>query len=628
MAICPECGTHMEDSARFCPECGHQMKEIPQADLAAGLATIGGLETLDDVPTGGGRSKSTPALEPGAEFAGRYMINAVVGRGGMGVVYKAEDDLTKQTVALKLIRPERLSGTKAIERLIAEGVTARDIRHPNIVAVYDVGSNEGQPYVSMEYLDGESLRSWHRKKMQAREDVPLKVAAKIISEVLEGLQAAHKAGVIHRDLKPENVVLLAEPTEDAAPLKILDFGIARATGGALESGTGTGLGTPRYMAPEQITNPDAAGASADLYSLSVMFYELLVDVLPQGHWQPPSGGRSDVPQKIDSLIEKGLSNRPANRPQDTSAYASLLSDALKRPVEPKKIVEDNNGPKSNNFWENYDREKVKKWAWWVLGGLVVLFIIDELLPDTDTDPCEGLYGAAYEECVFYELGDNQLTDGSSDQERITARLSENRETEPAVEVAEIDKAAQEAEAREAARRQAEAEKAEQAAAAARERERAAQETRRREDNDWSNAQRQNTASAYQNYLNAWPTGRYSATARSKIASLRPPPNRYAYLSGVWKLDDGTYYNMTVSSSGSFSGSGRGSDGTALQLSGRFSGNTGPYSLNLPAMGITLNGQFQWDGACHINYSGQNSWGAPVSGQIHVRHNPGVTVCPT
>jgi len=151
-------------------------------------------------------------------------------------------------------------------------------------------------------------------------------AANIIAEILSGLDAAHKAGVVHRDLKPENVMLAGEPTDAGASLKLLDFGVARAAG-AGDTGA-TSLGTRGYMAPEQITAPDAAQPSADLYSLSVMFYELLVGVVPQGHWQPPSAGRSDVPPAIDKLIERGLSNSPRQRPQSVAEYGRALADAM------------------------------------------------------------------------------------------------------------------------------------------------------------------------------------------------------------------------------------------------------------------------------------------------------------
>ena len=387
MANCPKCGAALEADARFCAACGYQLGTDDQ-DLSA-MMTVGGLETLQDTEVRG--EPKVQVLEPGTVFSDRYEIQDVIGRGGMGVVYKASDTLTQQTVALKLIRPERLAGSSAIDKLIAEGVTARNIRHPNIVAVYDVAKSDNQPFVSMEYLEGQSLRAWHREKVQQRQDIPLRVAARIIAETIDGLKAAHEAGVIHRDLKPENIILMGEPTEEKAPLKILDFGIARAASTTLDSGTGTGLGTPRYMAPEQITNADSAGPPADLYSASIIFYELLVDVLPQGHWQPPSGGRSDVPEGIDALIEQGLSNRPANRPQSAAEYRKLLVDAvnLTAPKTSKKPV----GPKSPSA------SRYIKWGGIAAAVVIGLLVVNELIPDEELGFCDGLVGAEYNECM-------------------------------------------------------------------------------------------------------------------------------------------------------------------------------------------------------------------------------------
>jgi len=345
MRKCKACGAAMEVGDRFCGECG--------ADQNSGLEammTVGALETLDDNQT----------------------------RVSMGVVYRAHDKLAEKDVALKLIRADRLSGPAAMRRLISEGITARDIRHTNIVAVYDVGEADGQPFVSMEYLKGQSLRDWHREKIRQREDVPLRVAARIMAEVLDGLAAAHEAGVIHRDLSPENIMLVGEPTEQAAPLKILDFGIARAVGAGLESGTGTGLGKPRYMAPEQVTNPDTAGPPADLYSLSIVFYELLVDVLPQGHWQPPSGGRSDVPPGIDALIERGLSNRPANRPQTAPEYRKALIDAVNLRAVPGPVPRPGPGPIPPKVPIN---RSLLKWGGIGLGTLILIGALGSLFED-------------------------------------------------------------------------------------------------------------------------------------------------------------------------------------------------------------------------------------------------------
>lgn len=386
MSSCKTCGASMSINDRFCPECGADQ----QASRMEGLMTVGAFETLDPSQAAGDSRGAAPELAEGAEFAGRYVIEAIVGRGGMGVVYKAHDRLADKAVALKLIRADRLAGQGAVRRLISEGITARDIRHQNIVAVYDAGESDGQPFVSMEFLKGQSLRDWHREKVRRREDVPLRVAARIVAEVLDGLSAAHAAGVIHRDLKPENIMLVAEPDEASAPLKILDFGIARAAGRAPDGGTGTGLGTPRYMAPEQITHADTVGPEADLYSLSVIFYELLVDVLPQGHWQPPSGGRSDVPQGIDLLIERGLSNRPANRPSTASVYRKKLVDAVNigppgrtvRTVVPEPA--NDSGAVNNPAVSGVSR----RWLKW--GGIGVLALIGiAILGSIDSEQAEG-----------------------------------------------------------------------------------------------------------------------------------------------------------------------------------------------------------------------------------------------
>ncbi|MEM6665596.1 MAG: serine/threonine-protein kinase [Pseudomonadota bacterium] len=399
---CTNCGTLLPDDADFCPECG-----VKRGMDFSAMQTIGDLKTVYDFNETKSSDGDVEVLAPGSKFADRYIIEGILGMGGMGVVYKAEDEVSGEAVALKLIRPERLSSDKALKKLIEEGVTTRKLRHENIVAVYDVGVAEGQPYVSMEHVEGDSLRTWQREMWQTHGDIPFRVSARIVAEILDGLKAAHAAGVIHRDLKPENIILLRDPDEKAAPLRILDFGIAAVKGGATQTGTGTGIGTREYMSPEQKTNPDSVTPATDLYSLSVIFYELIVKVVPQGHWQPPSGGRSDVPSGIDRLIEQGLSNRQESRPQSAPEYRQRLVDAVNlRDYSPPPPPPSPPHPPYKPV--NPDQQTgLPKWAIWAGaggGGFVLLMIIIAALVDSGTypedGPCDHLFGAAYEECVF------------------------------------------------------------------------------------------------------------------------------------------------------------------------------------------------------------------------------------
>lgn len=341
MQTCPKCQAHLIDGAPFCHKCGAAVSTEAAAKLekARKLSELDELETnpnTDDVFNAKPDAAAVDhILDPGTVFSKRYTIEDIIGRGGMGVVYKAKDTLVEDTIALKLIRPERLKGATAISRLISEGTVARNIRHPNVVAVYDVGTLDGQAFISMEYIDGDSLRVWHRKKGGPKANIPFRVAARIMVEILDGLTAAHEAGIVHRDLKPENIVLTAEPTEKKAPLKIIDFGLAL-TKGPLSGTSSSGKGSIGYMAPEQITHPDSAGPEADCFALSVIFYELLIGTVPTGSWQPPSSRRSDIPKAIDTLINNGLSDYTNSRPEDAADYRAQLIAAVNHPAGQSK----------------------------------------------------------------------------------------------------------------------------------------------------------------------------------------------------------------------------------------------------------------------------------------------------
>ena len=175
----------------------------------------------------GGASQSAIVLNPGELFAGRYRIEALIGRGGAGDVYRAQDANTDEHVALKLLSGARVSTPEARRQLVREAIVARQIRHPNVVAVHDVGQAGDVAYIVMELLSGTTMRAWLADYATKDFDLPYAGACAIIQAILDGLEAAHAQGVVHRDLKPENVFILAEPTAMRARLKLLDFGLAR-----------------------------------------------------------------------------------------------------------------------------------------------------------------------------------------------------------------------------------------------------------------------------------------------------------------------------------------------------------------------------------------------------------------
>jgi serine/threonine protein kinase len=370
MSKCKQCGFELDADVRFCPNCATKVDTTPPPAVPTGggfTETISGTATVF-APE---QADSSLDLEAGKEFHGRYRIERKLGQGAMGVVYLATDKLTSRSVALKLINPALVNSASARERFIREGLIARDIRHKSVVAVYDVSEAEGQYYIVMEFLTGETLRSWLHRFLQAGNDIPYDLAEKIIRNILEGLDAAHVAGVVHRDIKPENVMLTGSPEGGDFSLKILDFGIARAVDSAAVITTSTSTGTALYMAPEQKTAADTVGPPADLYAVTAIFYELLLGVAPGGRWVPLSKEREDLPPGIDVVIEKGLSSRPRSRYQNAQEYFRALHEIRMAPT-PTPI------PVPEPFVPFVDpvlplpphKSSVKKWVWI---GIAVLF---------------------------------------------------------------------------------------------------------------------------------------------------------------------------------------------------------------------------------------------------------------
>jgi serine/threonine protein kinase len=302
------------------------------------------------------RSASDQSERPIPVQIGRYRILGRLGAGGMGTVYKAQDPQLNRTVALKLPRLDGPAQGHAlrVQRFQREARAAAGVRHAHVCPIYDVGEHEGQPYVVMAYIEGESLAT--QLARQGRYQDP-RQAADLIRQVLDALEAIHDHGIIHRDLKPSNILL------DASGRAVLtDFGLARPTDDS-EGLTSEGvvLGTPAYMAPEQASGQSqAAGPWTDLYSLGVILYQMLTGRLPfEGpalkvmaqmlHDPAPllSNLRPDLDPGLEAIVCKAMAREPQARYQHArqfsgalTAWASMLArstDPLIRPAQVANI---------------------------------------------------------------------------------------------------------------------------------------------------------------------------------------------------------------------------------------------------------------------------------------------------
>lgn len=265
-------------------------------------------------------------LKEGDLFAGRYRIESVLGRGGMGLVLKARDQQLDEEVAIKILRPERGLEPAFLGQLKQEIKLARRITHRHVLRTHDFGEADGIPYVTMEYLKGVTLK----QLLDDRGRLPLALALRIGRQVAEGLEAAHAVGVVHRDIKPLNV--LFDARGDA---KLMDFGLAAPVAATGASREGLIFGTPRYMAPEQVRG-EQVDPRTDLYALGVMLYELSAG-------RPPFEG-GEVQDILRHQLQTPAPDVRATVPDLPLAYANLLQrlmakDITARPTSAAEVVE-------------------------------------------------------------------------------------------------------------------------------------------------------------------------------------------------------------------------------------------------------------------------------------------------
>jgi serine/threonine-protein kinase len=259
----------------------------------------------------------------------RYELLEVLGRGGMGVVYRARDRVLDRVVAVKMLPLDRAQDPTAVARFEREARAAAALSHRNIVAVFDFGADAETRFIVMEYLPGRSLAEL------VHEQGPIAVgqAVEIVAQVAEALAAAHAAGIVHRDIKPANVMV-----DDHGQVKVLDFGIARLTSGTSLTQTAMVIGSAAYLAPELIRGT-SADARSDIYAIGCVLYELLAGqppftgelaaaVLHQHNTAPPAPLtrlNPAVPAALDGLVQSMLAKEPSDRPRDADAVISALS---------------------------------------------------------------------------------------------------------------------------------------------------------------------------------------------------------------------------------------------------------------------------------------------------------------
>jgi predicted Ser/Thr protein kinase len=299
---CPECGKPVGPSGLqgLCPECLIKVGLGSQAP---------GSRRIDAAPPGGtARVFVAPELKQVAQAFPQLEIVGLLGQGGMGVVYKARQSQLDRLVALKILSLEAGADAAFAERFTREAKTLARLNHPGIVTLYDFGQANGFYYFLMEYVDGVTLR----ELLNDHKLAPTEALA-IVPRICEALQYAHDQGIVHRDIKPENILL-----DKAGRVKIADFGLAKLLGadpqGLRITRSRDVMGTPNYMAPEQLERPLEVDHRADIYSLGVVFYELLTGELPLGKFPPPSK-KVVVDVRLDEVVLRTLEKEPARRYQ-------------------------------------------------------------------------------------------------------------------------------------------------------------------------------------------------------------------------------------------------------------------------------------------------------------------------
>jgi eukaryotic-like serine/threonine-protein kinase len=364
---CPVCAAQNPTAASMCGECHTPLPgQASQETLIEGGAP-------QDWTAAGSSKISAPAadsntLDIGTVLAGRYEILKLIGRGGMGAVYKARDTELDRIVALKLIRPEFAKNPEILRRFKQELILARQVTHKNVIRIFDLGQSDGIKFITMDFVEGQDLR----QLLLERGKLAPEQAARIMLQICRALEAAHAEGVIHRDLKPQNVMLDAN-----GRVYVMDFGIARSAFLPGMTQTGALIGTPEYMSPEQARGEKLTERS-DIFSLGIILYELLTAKSPyysdtplatlwkrmQEKATPPVVVDPTLPQALSDIVVKALEIEPEKRFATAGQMAQQLEIWLGPSTGSSAIILP--APRTPTYW---------KWASAALAILLVAAVI-------------------------------------------------------------------------------------------------------------------------------------------------------------------------------------------------------------------------------------------------------------
>jgi serine/threonine protein kinase/tetratricopeptide (TPR) repeat protein len=371
---CPKCQFDNPDSTRFCGNCAGPLQPTEKPEISV-------TETLE---------APIKELTTGATFARRYQVIEELGKGGMGKVYKVFDTSIKEKIALKLLKPEIAADLETIERFSNELKFARKIRHKNVCQMFDLGKAEGTPYITMEYVAGEDLKSMIRMSKR----LSIGTAVGIAKQICEGLAEAHALGVVHRDLKPSNIMI-----DKDGNVRIMDFGIARSLKGKGITGAGVMIGTPEYMSPEQVEGKEADQRS-DIYSLGVIIFEMVTGRVPfdgdtplsiahKHKYEPPQDPKKINPQiseDLSAVILRCLEKDKENRYQSAADLRSELEKIEQGLPLTDRIISKKKGFTSKEITVKFNVKKALVPAIIVLVLAVAAVLIWRFIPKKETGP--------------------------------------------------------------------------------------------------------------------------------------------------------------------------------------------------------------------------------------------------